>query len=175
MNMSIVAVKIDKEKITIGADSIQVHGTTQNKDSFAKLIQINGMIIGQSGYAKDFSLLSLFAKTHKPNDATNLDIIEFFSEYLDWAKKKIGNDYRIESSFLLVYEKRAFRISSDFFVKEVKEFDAIGAGRDFALAALHLGLSVQEAIKVACELSIFCEEPVNIIEEQLTDRREYEL
>jgi len=37
-NMSVVAIKVTKNKITIGADSILVsHGTTQEKDKFAKL------------------------------------------------------------------------------------------------------------------------------------------
>jgi hypothetical protein len=51
-----------------------------------------------------------------------------------------------------------------FWCKEVTDYTAIGAGMDFALAALYLGNSVKEAIKAACHLSVYCEEPVNIIE-----------
>ena len=34
---------------------------------------------------------------------------------------------------------------------------------DFALAALYLDNSAEEAVKVACELSIYCEEPIQMI------------
>ena len=51
-----------------------------------------------------------------------------------------------------------------FYVKEITDYMAIGAGMDFALAALYLGSSVKDAIKTACHLSILCEEPINLIE-----------
>ena len=44
--MSVVAVKVTKNKITIGADSILVSGWTQEKDKLAKLNKVNGMVIG---------------------------------------------------------------------------------------------------------------------------------
>lgn len=34
---------------------------------------------------------------------------------------------------------------------------------DFALAALHLGHTAEEAVEVATELSIYCEKPVQVI------------
>ena len=37
--MSVVAVRVEKNKITIGADSILVNGYTQEKDKMAKLFQ----------------------------------------------------------------------------------------------------------------------------------------
>jgi hypothetical protein len=40
----------------------------------------------------------------------------------------------------------------------------LDSGIDYALTALYLGLSVKEAIEAACDLSIFCEKPVNVIE-----------
>jgi ATP-dependent protease HslVU (ClpYQ) peptidase subunit len=51
-----------------------------------------------------------------------------------------------------------------FFIKEVTEYTSIGAGMDFALSALYLGKSVKDSIKAACHLSVYCEEPINIIE-----------
>ena len=38
--MSVVAVKVEKDKITIGADSILVSGWTQEKDKLAKLNKV---------------------------------------------------------------------------------------------------------------------------------------
>ena len=51
-----------------------------------------------------------------------------------------------------------------FFIKEVTDYTSIGAGMDFALSALYLGNSVKDSIKAACHLSVYCEEPINIIE-----------
>jgi len=45
-------------------------------------------------------------------------------------------------------------------VQRVEKFEAIGAGSDFALAALFLGKDSREAVEVACQLSIYCEEPI---------------
>lgn len=36
------------------------------------------------------------------------------------------------------------------------EFYAMGHGRDFALAAMHLGHDARKAVEVACELDAFC-------------------
>ena len=41
--MSVVAVKVKKDKIIIGADSILVSGWTQEKDKLAKLNEVNGL------------------------------------------------------------------------------------------------------------------------------------
>jgi len=46
------------------------------------------------------------------------------------------------------------------FINEIKDFAAIGAGEDFANAALYLGHSPEEAVKVACELCCFVSEPI---------------
>ena len=47
--MSVAAVKVTKNTITIGADSILVSGWTQEKDKLAKLNKVNGMVIGDVG------------------------------------------------------------------------------------------------------------------------------
>ncbi len=52
------------------------------------------------------------------------------------------------------------RIVQDYFITEVTTYEAIGVGTRYALSALCLGHSVEEAIEVACELSIYCEKPV---------------
>lgn len=45
-------------------------------------------------------------------------------------------------------------------VEEIDDFAAIGAGRDFSYAALYLGATPEEAVKVACELSCKVSEPI---------------
>ncbi len=160
--MSVVAVKVTKNKITIGADSILVSGWTQEKDKLAKLNKANGMIIGDVGDAQEGALFLLFCKTRKPREASVDAIVEFMSEFQDWMNNKTGES-KLSNQYILIIEKKAFMIEG-FFIKEVTDYTAIGAGMDFALSALYLGNSVKDSIKAACHLSVYCEEPINIIE-----------
>ena len=160
--MSVVAVKMTKNKITIGADSILVSGWTQEKDKLAKLNKANGIIIGDVGDAQEGALFLLFCKTRKPREASVDAIVEFMSEFQDWMNNKTGES-KLSNQYILIIEKKAFMIEG-FFIKEVTDYTAIGAGADFALSALYLGNSVKDSIKAACHLSVYCEEPINIIE-----------
>lgn len=160
--MSVVAVKVTKNKITIGADSILVSGWTQEKDKLAKLNKANGIIIGDVGDAQEGALFLLFCKTRKPREASVDAIVEFMSEFQDWMNNKTGES-KLSNQYILIIEKKAFMIEG-FFIKEVTDYTAIGAGADFALSALYLGNSVKDSIKAACHLSVYCEEPINIIE-----------
>jgi ATP-dependent protease HslVU (ClpYQ) peptidase subunit len=161
--MSVVAIRVTDKKITIGADSILVsHGTTQEKDKFAKLNKVNDIIIGDVGDAQEGGLFLMFCRTRKPREASVEAIIEFMSEFQDWMKNKT-DESKLSNEYILVLEKKAFLVEG-FFVKEIIDYTAIGAGMDFSLSALYLGNSVKESIKAACHLSVFCEEPINIME-----------
>jgi ATP-dependent protease HslVU (ClpYQ) peptidase subunit len=160
--MSVVAVKVTKNKITIGADSILVSGWTQEKDKLAKLNKVNGMVIGDVGDAQEGALFLLYCKTRKPREASVDALVEFMSEFQDWLDNKTGES-KLSNQYILIIEKKAFMIEG-FFIKEVTDYTAIGAGMDFALSALYLGKSVKDSIKAACHLSVYCEEPINIIE-----------
>tara|TARA_B100001094_G_C17996501_1_gene702915 strand:- start:89 stop:580 length:492 start_codon:yes stop_codon:yes gene_type:complete len=160
--MSVVAVKVTKNKIIIGADSILVSGYTQEKDKLAKLNKVNGMIVGDVGDAQEGALFLLFCKTRKPSEASVGGLVEFMSEFQDWLDKKTG-EAKLSNEYILIIEKKAFMMEG-FFIKEVTDYTSIGAGMDFALSALYLGKSVKDSIKAACHLSVYCEEPINIIE-----------
>ena len=160
--MSVVAVKVTNKKITIGADSILVSGWTQEKDKLAKLNKVNGMVIGDVGDAQEGALFLMFCRTRKPREASTDALVEFMSEFQDWMNDKIG-EVKLNNQYIIVLEEKVF-VMEGFFIKEVTDYTAIGAGMDFALAALYLGNSVEESIKAACHLSVYCEEPVNIIE-----------
>lgn len=43
-------------------------------------------------------------------------------------------------------------------------FYAMGHGRDFALAAMHLGKTAREAVEVACALDVFCGNGIDTME-----------
>lgn len=162
--MSVVVVRVQSDKIEIAADSISVRGWTQSKDSnkFSKLVKINDLFLGSAGLAEESSLLQIFCGTRKPESATEAAVINFFSEFAEWKDKKTGK-FIIENSYLMVVDRHVFQIER-FFVQEITDFMAIGAGRDFALAALYLGHNVRKAVEVACELSVYCEAPVKVYE-----------
>ncbi len=160
--MSVVAVKVTKEKIVIGADSILVSGWTQEKDKLAKLNKVNDMIIGDVGDAQEGALFLMYCKTRKPREASVEALVEFMSEFQDWMAKKVDIT-KLENQYVIVLDGKAFMMEG-FFIKEVTDYTAIGAGMDYSLAALYLGNSVKESIKAACHLSIYCEEPINIME-----------
>lgn len=160
--MSVVAVKVEKDKITIGADSILVSGWTQEKDKLAKLNKVNDMIIGDVGDAQEGALFLMYCKTRKPREASVEALVEFMSEFQDWMSKKVDVT-KLGNQYVIVLDGKAFMMEG-FFIKEVTDYTAIGAGMDYSLAALYLGNSVKESIKAACHLSIYCEEPINIME-----------
>ena len=164
--MSVVAVKIYKDKITIAADSIMCSGYTNINyaKKFSKLVEINDMIMGTVGTANEGSLMWLYMNTHKPNGATEKYILEFVAEFSSW-KTKYNDNNQINNSYILIYQNKVFSISG-LFVTEIESYLAIGAGKDYALAALYLGHSPKEAVKVACDLCCYVAEPIIEIEKK---------
>ena len=160
--MSVVAVRVGKNKITIGADSILVSGYTQEKDKLAKLFQNEWMVVGDVGDAQEGALFQIFSKTRKPRESSVEAITEYMFDFFQWNKEKTESN-ELNNSYIIIFEGKAFLVEG-FYVKEVKDYAAIGAGMDIALAALYMGSSVYDSIKTACHLSILCEEPINIIE-----------
>lgn len=158
--MSVVCVKVAKKAVEIASDSIMVQGWTQSKgnNSYAKLFSVNGMTIGSVGYAEEGSLMQVFCMTHQPEAATESAILQFLSAFSEWTYKSM-NKRGIDNSYILVFQDKVFEIEG-FFVQEITTFTAIGAGKDFALTALHLGHDVKKAVAIACELSVYCEPPI---------------
>ena len=157
--MSVVCAKVYDDRIEIAADSIIVYGwSKETKGDFSKLVKINEMIIGGTGNCDELSLLLHFAKTHKPETPTESGLLSFVAEFSKW-KREYYNDSSIFNTYIVVFEEKVFRIEK-FFVREIKSYTAIGAGEDFANAAMYLNHSPREAVKVACDLSCFVAEPI---------------
>lgn len=162
--MSVVTAKVTETGFEMAADSISVRGWTQSKgkeQAHSKLVEVNGMVIGSSGTCEEASLMQLFCTTRKPSGTASSDLLEFLSEFADWKKKKTDS-HGVHNQYLFGINGSVFRVEG-WWVDEVETFQAIGAGMDYALAALHLGRSAKAAVEIACELSIYCEPPVKII------------
>jgi len=157
--MSVVAAKVYEDKIVIAADSIMVHGwSKQTNQDFVKLESINNMIIGGVGYAQESSLMWHYMQSHRPSEPTTKAVLEFIIEFSSWKNLKI-NSPTIDNVYLMGYKGKLFFIQK-MFVYEVSSYQAIGAGEDFASAALYLGHSPKEAVKVACDLCCMVAEPI---------------
>ncbi len=161
--MSVVAVKVYEDKIVIGADS-QSTSYFHNKDSTNKIYKISDdFVIGGVGWTSHNQMMYLFCETNKPAGGRKRDILEFFVQFNEWMKKK-ADDFRPNNSFLVAFSGKAYWVTSDLMIQEIKDYCAIGSGMEYAKAGLYLGKSVKESIKIACELTIYCGEPIEIYE-----------
>lgn len=157
--MSVVAARVYKDKIVMAADSIIVRGWSKRTDhDIVKINEINGMIVGGTGYAQELSLMWQYMTTHQPATATEKDVLAFVVEFSRWKRELIGNG-SVDNTYLMAYDGHLFQIE-DMLVYEVSEWSAVGAGEDFANAVLYLGNSPRDAVKVACELSCFVADPI---------------
>lgn len=155
--MSVIAAKVNKNlgTIQIAADSIILKGQTNRK--YTKLIKVNEMILGGVGLAEENSLMFRYAQTHRPETPTERDVLAFMVDFLSWKKDYNGGN--IENSYLLAYKGYLFVIDR-LLIREVTDYEAIGAGDEYALAALYLGKTPEEAVKVACDLCCYVAEPI---------------
>ena len=157
--MSVVAARVYKDgKIRVAADSIIVYGWTKRTDNFWKLERLNGMIVGSVGNSDEASLMWQYMRTHKPDAGTEKDVLSFIVEFARW-KKELSGDAYVRNDYLLAYKHKLFEVSG-LFVHEIHDYIAIGAGRDFATAALFLGHTPEESVKTACALSCLVAEPI---------------
>lgn len=156
--MSVIAAKVYPDRIVMAADSIVVRGWQKSTKNFQKIACINDMIVSSTGNASEVGAMWHFMGTHRPLGATEKDILDFIVEFSKWKNER-GFGADVENGYLLAYRGHLFQILG-LFVSEIHDFAADGAGIEYATAALHLGHTPQEAVKVACDLSCFVAEPV---------------
>jgi ATP-dependent protease HslVU (ClpYQ) peptidase subunit len=161
--MSVVACRVLEKGFEIAADSITVRGYTQhgNNPKVSKLFRVDELTIGAVGFVEETELLRIFVSTHKPHEAGERALLELWTEFAEWKKERTDKR-EIENIYLLGVGGRMFNIHN-FMIVEVGTFEAIGAGMDFALAALFLGHDVKKAVETAIELSVFCAAPVQYL------------
>lgn len=169
--MTCIAVKVKKDKIEVACDKQVSWGgnkmpMAENSDkqlkSMGKIFQTNGMTIGGCGSLADLSLLSIYAKTHKPKDMNRDDILEWFIEFINWYENKTG-DKKTNLSFVIINDGFAFIVHDFYEVYQIEDFDAIGSGMWLALGVLDNGGDVIDAIKTAIKYDLYCGGDVNKI------------
>ena len=161
--MSVVVCKVNDDNIEVAADSICVSGWSKmpRGTNHTKLAKYNGMIIGGCGLSEEISLFFHYMKTHSIADAvTEKDVLDFILEFRDW-KYTYSRSNSFEANYIIAYKGKAFMIDG-MFVMPIKDYCAIGAGRDYASGALYMGASAEKAVKAACELCAMVAEPIVI-------------
>ena len=158
--MSVVAVKVYDKEIIMSADSIIVHGDTDKTPvGRGKIFEVNGMLIGTSGYANEGIHMALFAENHTPLAMNDRELTKWMYEFPDWKAKEFGVEKKLENQYIIAYKDKCFYCSGGY-IGEVNDFFAIGVGQYYASAALYLGHSPAEAVRVACALSCYVNEPI---------------
>lgn len=159
--MSIIAVRKVNGQFEIAADSIDVWNGTFRKSGEAKLWRVTPhLAVGSAGHSSIGTLMRVFIKHKLPRKNTLDGWLEFAKSFRDHIKPY---ELKMEdNSFLLVYRNTAWMLNG-LHVSRVRRHEAVGAGRAYALAALHLGYSAREACEVACDHCIHCARPVKVL------------
>jgi ATP-dependent protease HslVU (ClpYQ) peptidase subunit len=168
IQMSVVAARKYPDKLVFAADSIRVSGfflretsrVTGNEQS--KLFEVNDLIIGSVGLIMELSFMQIFARNHKPAAPTVEAVLDFIIEFYNWAKSK-DDSFGKKNDYLIGIEREIFRVCDSYLVEKINEFSAIGAGEYFALTAMYLDKSPQEAVEISNELCVYCAGPTNAI------------
>jgi ATP-dependent protease HslVU (ClpYQ) peptidase subunit len=161
--MSVVAVKINPDYVEICSDSICIMGHTQRTDQDkeeAKLFVAGNLVVGGVGSAEELCLFKQFLTHYKTKPLTTEEIVVLLCSFNEWLKDKFNLDLENDYIFVDKLTGKVFS-SSGYYVTQIKNYEAIGAGCYHASTALYLGHSAKDAVRVACKLTIYCELPLH--------------
>lgn len=177
-------------RVFLGADRITTFGSEYHTDLVGgeKIIKLKNAYLATSGYILlDNVIEHLVSTNHKMMDnpfATRADVFSFFLELYTELKKTYtlvdsGKDTYagVYNVFFVVTPTSIFGVSNNLSVSEYPEYAAKGAGADYSLGCLWSlydtlddGFElVRAALEVACHFSLYCKEPLDIIEVRAED------
>lgn len=154
--MSVVVATVDKDKITIAADSGCYAGwsitPTRNMD-ITKLECVNDIILGGVGLAEENQLFFDYMKTHILDTVDPEHIRTFLKEFSSY-KMELGLNKVIENEYILAAKGKCYYIQG-MLVCEIKTSWAIGAGAKYSNGALFMNATAEEAVRAAITLCAF--------------------
>lgn len=180
----LVAVKRNG-RVFLGADRITTFGNEYHTDLVGgqKIIKLTNAYLATSGYVLlDNVIEHLVMTNHKMMDnpfANRADVFSFFLELYSELKKAYtlvdtGKDTYagIYNVFFVVTPTAIYGISNNLSVSEYPDYAAKGAGSDYSLGCLYALYEtiedghelVRAALEAACHFSVYCKEPLDIIE-----------
>ena len=155
--MSVVAVKVESDRIRIAADSILIKEDLK-KTNFKKLCKFKDIIVAGCGSAEELSLFFKFAEEFTPSSCDINGIRHYMKRFSD-VLEDCYNDRKINNDYIIIYKGHVYEVEG-MFVQEITDYTAMGEGEAYALAALYLGHDVVEAVQAACKFSCFVSEPI---------------
>lgn len=155
--MSVVAVKVESDRIRIAADSILIKEDLK-KTNFKKLHKFKDIIVAGCGSAEELSLFFKFAEEFTPASCDIDGIRQYMRTFSD-VLEDYYNDRKINNDYIIIYKGHVYEVEG-MFVQEITDYTAIGEGEAYALAALYLDHDVIDAVKAACKFSCFVSEPI---------------
>lgn len=177
-------------RVFVGADRITTFGNEYHTDliSGEKIIKLKNAYLATSGYIlMDNVIEHLVATNHKMMDnpfGSRADVFSFFLELYAELKKTYtlvdaGKDTYagIYNVFFVVTPTAIYGVSNNMSVSEYPEYAAKGAGSDYSLGTLWAlydtiddGFElVRLALESACHFSVYCKEPLDILEVRAED------
>ncbi len=185
----LVAVK-KNGRVFLGADRITTFGNEYATDlvNCSKIIKLKNAYLGTSGYTLLYNVLEHLHNTDNPimqnPFKTRADAFSFFLNFYTELKKNytlvetgkdtFANFYNV---FLLVTPISIFGVSNNLTVHEYDRYAAKGAGADYSQGCLY-GLYdliddgaelTRLALEAACHYSIYCREPIDVLEVKQSD------
>lgn len=162
--MSVIAVRVEKNKIIIGSDQQLSRGNSykeiSNKNKPVKLHECNWVIFGAAGVLTESNILKLFLETYEPKKIIDeKSLMDFMNNF-----KERGKDYwieKVDNQYIFVVWNKVFNYW-DYEVSMVDDFSAIGCGQFLAMACMSTWAWVEQALKATCKYDMFCSEPLII-------------
>jgi ATP-dependent protease HslVU (ClpYQ) peptidase subunit len=170
--MSVVAVKITKDKIVFGADTQTTYGSNKILESYyGKIFDINGTYLGGVGSSFEIQFMRRFLEEKRlSKNFTEKDFNNLMIEFADYLKEKTKEDSKsIENNYILVHDKKAY-LFHNWLIREVTEFEAIGSGGETARTAYqvfketNIDPDLKQILSVTCKIDLYCHEPLQIFE-----------
>jgi len=161
--VSVVSCRVYDDRVEVASDSGLWRGWSQRKGDhhdFVKLTKVGDVVIGSVGSAELIGLLQMFAETHVIAAADKSGVLNWLGEFQDWIYKKTGSWDKNACDFIIVVGGRAFMAAHTWSIHEITGYVAIGAGADYAEAAMYMGASPERAVECAAELCAYVELPV---------------
>lgn len=185
----LVAVK-KNGRVFLGADRITTFGNEYTTELIngTKIIKLKHAYLATSGYTlMDNVIEHLHHVNHKMMENTFRSRSEVFSFFLElYAELKkaytlvdTGKDTYagIYNIFFIVTPTSIYGIANNMSVHEYPQYATKGAGSDYSLGALYATYDtiddgyelVRTALEAACHFSLYCREPLDIIEVKQED------
>ena len=153
--MTVIAAKVYEDEIVMSCDSMYTRGWHHKKTGYPeKIIEGADFVAGVCGSAEAIPLLLLYSKNHPIGDGGAARVLEWCTEFLDFAKKKTDN-WGVDASVVLAHKSGLYLVDK-WIPLPITDWCAHGSGYEHAEAALYLGCDTEKAVDVAVNMAYGC-------------------